>query len=268
MLILEEPRHGLLGTVVAEGAGGCTPADYHRFAVMNTYGADSPVVEEPARLVSLGAGEGMISKGSVSAGAHLFELHVLTTVAKGRAVQVIIYGLAGNMRSAKKEVEAALLGLRLVDSMVPVEKSDGRLTDVRMGFSVAPPGKGWRYSDLTPPAIRPLGSLHSWSRRRDEFLALGVFGALDTQNSKWFENYVTQMIRQRIRGVSVGAPQRSKVEVGGREVTKLVFEHRGKPLIAVVLTRGRTFFALLLGGPVAEDAAALQSALDGFRLLD
>jgi hypothetical protein len=266
-LILESPETGVNGVVIAEGAYGFTAEDYHDVVVAGVYGDEASAPKEPPRLVQLGEAQGRHTKGALDADGTDFVFHVVTTVHQGRALQLLLYGAAGNMRTATDVIEGAIGGLRVHPEIKPIVKVGNTIQDWRLGFSMRTPGLGWRHTEATPGAMRSIASMHTWKRGRSEVVALGIGALREEQDSAWFEKFVAGLLEQKLGTLGAGDATRSEGRLAGLEATRLEWNLPSRTMVAYLLSRGSAFHALLLNLAPGSGTTE-EKVVAGFDLLD
>jgi len=261
-LYLEDPSTGLHGMVIAEEQDGLEPAAFHRLLVERLEPKDPPPM--PAVVELLGA-QALVSELRPGTLSLPLRYVVASVVREGRAYQLLLWGLEGNVEAARPGLEAAVRGLAFPERLVADEQVEGAHVDHRLGFRLRrPPGEGWRLSRITPKAIAPVATLVLFEHRRGAVLG-GAFCALsEGQDERFMRDMVLQMLRQRV-GATDAEPEESSTMVAGLPARRMVLAGKQR-MVAWLLNRGRTFYLVLAGSePGAgfrdEDAHTLLALL-------
>lgn len=267
-LVVEAPELGLNVVLISEAGIGVSPERYHRTVVANHLGAGSPALEGPAETHDLGQAQGHLSSGTARIGALEFEFHLLTAVHQGRALQLVVSGMPGNVRRHREAVAAALGGLRVQRQLRPVSSTGPTLFDWRLGFSMTPPGTRWHHEDETPGALRSLGSMHVWSRPGRTVRVMAICSMHEGQDMAWFEDLMARILRTNLGKLGFEGARRQEAEIDGRPATRLELGASRRRIAVHLLSRGRTFYALLCELRAGDPPEIEDGIMRGFRLLN
>jgi hypothetical protein len=171
----------------------------------------------------------------------------ITLVLGRRGIQLMLSGVPANMKAASAQVEAAIRGLELDPGLEAVRKTGNAVRDLRLGFFSRGPTAKHRFTDATPPSIRPVASLHQWKAGRDEFVVLAICAIQEGQDAEWFEEMLSRTFLRQIKvriGIQ-GDPERRKTRLGDQEATLLRWKGRTGNADVLYCRRDNTFYALI-----------------------
>ncbi len=270
-LHLEEPALGIFGLLIIEPSFGVEDLDFHRLIQENTFGADHAIMGEEPRAVTLGKEKGLTSVANLDFGAYEIEYHVVTVTNEAVAVQLLLYGLPGNLAAASGSVNAAIAGLRFTD-LEPVTETEQRYRDERLGFEFRPPSSDWRRSDRTPEPLRSVSSFMAWTNEDDATIQVMTICALgEGQDEVWFQELVETMARGNLERLDEeirdSSPTTGRGTLAGLPCRVLRWEPASGTIDILHLLRDRTFYGVLIAGPSEADLD-VSAIAKGLRLLD
>lgn len=263
-LSLEEPSLGLNGLVIAEELADAEPESLHRHLVERLEPKDG--VPEPTR-VDLQGAQALVSEVRPGVLPLPFRYTVASVIKGERAYQFLVWGLEGNLEAARPQVLEALHGLRFPERIVAQERQEDAFVDHRLGFRFRRPGgSGWRFTNLTPPAITSVATLASYEGSGGVVIA-GAFCALqEGQDERFMRDLVLQMLRQRAQE-QLGEPEETASTFLGLPGRRIVVQAGTRRMTAWLAQRERTFY-LLLAGSTREAGLTEEQATGLLELLD
>jgi len=270
-IIFEEPSLGVQGTVIVEDVGDLDGPAYHRLVLQGMFGEEQAgKTAEKAKQVKVGEVPAFTSMGALHFPGFNMLYRVTTMVVNRRGIQFLIYGVPANMAAVTRQVDEAVAGLDVKLDMTPVVKHGDTVLDLRLGYAFRGPGRGFRYSDLTPAEIQPMASIHHWQKGSTEVVTLGLCALQEGQDGAWFEDFVSRLIMRQLRkriGVA-GKPTRSRIRLGEIEAGFLLW--KGTTGSAAVLTcrRDNTFYAVIVGDRGGELSLSAEDLAGRLRILN
>ena len=267
-LVLEHPSLGVMGVVIAEEAADVEHEAYHTVVADAVFGEGREGVVGKDRTLLADGIRLRMTEGSQTEDTLEMGYRVATAVANGHAYQVILYGLANNMRAASRQIDRLLGGVRVAASLPVVEESPTRFTDHRMGYAFETEA-AWQRRDQTPPEIAPIGSFQTWRQRDELRFVLSLCALRPGQDAAWFRSLLGSIMERATTSRILAEPTRHPASIGGIAGEVLTWSLPGGRSNNIwLIHRDRTFFATALvsdSGFTTEEVTAFQAR---FTLLD
>jgi hypothetical protein len=268
-LYLEEPSQGLAGVLIGERLPGLDGSTYHSMVLTQMVPFGNPALSTPPLRRQVNGVELLSTWFDLDVGEVQLRYLVTTGVVSDRLVQLLLWGLPGNVRASEEAVWQAVGGLVLHrDDLRPVESLPGLFREERLGFELRAPRAGWPLVDLTPAHLAPVASIvQSTPNERHGVLVFAMCATVEGQDEQWFERMAHDTVLARFAedlGVTSGAPQTATL--AGREAQRVTgYMPGGMGRVELyTLRRERTFLALVaydqdgFGPPLEELVGSLR----------
>jgi hypothetical protein len=190
----------------------------------------------------------------------------VSTLLRGeRALQVVLWGLPGNMAAAAGVVDEVLANLTVGEPHQPTAiADDGGWRDLRAGFAFEAPGPGWTCRDATRPEVRPIGAQVYCAGGREAVVAMGLDSAGTEADEEWFASFAEQLMPGALKESMAGL-SRAPGELAGRPSVRLQSTGPGMAIsFDFLVVQGTLFLVMTMLEDGTGDAAAIRR---GFRLL-
>lgn len=266
-IFLEEPALGLRGLVIIEPACDFTGASFHEVVVQNMFGEDAGAARAGPKTVQLG-GVPALSTESVVDARMPTRYRVVTAVHRGRAYQLLIYGIPGNMKASAAEVDRMLDGVRFSEQLACTTEKHGVYSDRRLGFALRLPKGAWRRKDITPEAVRPVATLQQWIAGTRSFGIVAVCGLEEGQDPEWFREFLKGIMVRRFASLQAIEPKRRRSTIAGLPCDWIQWKDLRVAVDLFLLVRDRTFYALYVTKDGLLAATNANEVKRGFRFLD
>jgi hypothetical protein len=249
-LYIEEPAQGLAGVLIGERLSGLDNARYHQLVLTQMAPAGHPALSgapTPRRVAGVDL---LTSWVDLDVGGVALRYLVTTGVVADRLVQLLVWGLPGNVRASEVAVWQAVDGLALhVADLQGVTNVPGLFRDERLGFELRAPRPGWTIVDMTPPHLAPVATIvQSSPDDRHGVLVFAMCATAEGQDQTWFEQVAHDTVLARFEqdlGVTTGLAQEATVAgLPARRVTGYMPGGAGRVEL-YTMQRDRTFLALV-----------------------
>jgi hypothetical protein len=190
-LMLSNLDHELYVTVILEEGEGYTAKEYHA-VVLEALEPPEGVKTETVKSNDI---EILSTRFSMVEGGQPLTYHLATTSDGKKHVQVLMYGIEGNLKNTQKFEMDIIKSMQLSKDTVKESKTlaDGSYENHRLGFKVTPPDKNWPIVDITPRTAKAVGSLALMKESGKNSVLLA--GAVHTDVTDMTE-FITDMLRR------------------------------------------------------------------------
>lgn len=266
LLYIKEPWLGIRAMFFIRPAEGLGTDDLHRAVASSWLGEDHPALSSSpteARLDHLAARS---TAAEVKGRGYAVEYRILTALRGEEAIELIVRGLAGNMRAHPGRIDEVVRGFVFPrDGLTSSEQVGERYADHRLGFSLASPGPDYTFADSTSDEFSALGAQVSWRKGAQFLMALAVWMANEQQDAiSLAETFQRGM--GRAYGLSLRAPVTGQTTLAGLPSKHVQWKTDGVRIEAFFLVRERIFFSLWV---VDEDGTlTTESARRCFSFLE
>jgi len=259
-LYFQELASGILGLVICEDLGDFDLETYTSVVTGNMF-EEGDLGDRTAR--KFGEHEGIVTIGRRFASIEL-EYHVATVLTKKHAYQMVLWGTPSNMARGEALLKAAMDGLYVSDDPErPVVTTATTVRDLRLGYELLRPGKGWK---RTPIPLAGMEGVVSGVMYRNDDSAIGVVAG-------WFEQDGTKdglladlapdMIRKQFADDSSNVarlakmdrpPVESRDEIAGFSCRRLSWTGPDGGIDVLLFGRDRTSYMVIAVGTTKSNA--------------
>ena len=264
-LYVENRARGLFGLVLVEETD-LGPVAFHDAVVRaSTEEGAPPPAAKPIRLGDL---DGYSS--TVDLEDPPMRYRHTTLVRRGRAVRLAIWGLPGNMAAAEADVRAAIGGLRFpAGGLGPPTSREGDLwRDERAGYLLRAPGPEWRFDDVTPKELAPIGSLVQLSFGPHAVVGMAIGQIPGERGPDAIAKFLMDIAGSYITGARPMDLPASTGTLSGRPCLRFAWDTGRTQVHAFALVLDGTLFAALVKVPSGGDGPSAETLAKAFALLD
>ena len=161
----------------------------------------------------------------------------------------------------------------LASSILPIpvhdmwRYGDDTYIDRRLGFSLRPPA-GWRFANVTPEAMRPIGTVVEWLSGERDVAACALWTGTDSEGTARVEQVLDLQIRRIFDAAEMADPERHPVQLAGRPAQKLVWIGDTTVVEAIILSDGPWTYWLVGSWLGNESATWFRDAVESFALVE
>jgi hypothetical protein len=186
----------LMATVVLEYSQEYDGSEYHSLILdLLELNADSET-----NVLTAGGLRLRSTRFSSTLGGAPLTYHLVTATRKGKHLQLLMYGLAGNLATTHELERDIIRGIAFTGEPIQEMVYDNRnsYTNRRLGFRINRPGRQWRVKDIAPVQVKNIGALFSIVKPKSKTDILEpefsyVAGAihLDVDGTSFLQNILT-----------------------------------------------------------------------------
>lgn len=170
-MMLENPGRGIFGAVIPELIDDLPHREYHGILTRNLGAPRGVEVQSLPRA----EGELKFSIFDLELDGVSFRYACVTAARGRRHVQLLFYGLKENLSGIEGLLPTLTSGLEIPETApVAGARKGGRYVDARLGYSVAPAGKGWKVTTPVRPEVQSISSQVLLKKGDTICLALGI----------------------------------------------------------------------------------------------
>jgi hypothetical protein len=265
LLVLEAPALGVFGTLVGEPVFAVNGPEYHE--ACRALMAPDPEALPAPREVTVGGRPALVSVFDGAPGEAAIRYQLATIVEDDVALQMVFWGLTGNMESSAAQLDRALEGFVFPPHLSAVEANADTYTDVRLGYALDLPDGRWRRRDMTPEAMLPVSSFTHWTAGDDNIVVVAMCALKEGQDARWFQSFTRDLVRERLGTAISGAPARSTARLGGAPAERLTWKDKTGSLDLFVCVSDLTAYAVVVASGGKAPLAA-ETVASGFKLLE
>lgn len=259
ILAFAAPELGLEGALWVRPFPGVPHAEWHAAAAAQAFGARHGQRLTPPAALRLGDAPALRTDLEARTGGPPERMTVVTADHAGWAFELRVWGSAGVVARAEREVLAAVTALTIAGDSFPAVRTTGSAHyDDRMGFELVRPGADWSFSDAGTERFWPSGSMASFRREDGALVAVAALcGSGLVEDVDLTASIVRAALPEARAAALFAEPTVRVVELAGRRATELTWSG-DEPVSAWALLRDRTLYVLAAatGEPVDVARAA------------
>lgn len=268
-LLAVEPQSGLYVQWIVEEAGAFDDATLHQAALTGMFGGGHPVLDRMPESLVLAGATALVSEANFMIDGVMLAFRVATTIANGRAHQMIVWGLPGNMERGRQQGDQALLGFAFPgSSLVEVVKTPLAYRDNRAGFYFSVPGPGWTVNENLRPDLRPVGTTIQFLRGGQEVLVSALATFEPGPDKSFVYDNAAAFLEVNFSRLMSSIPMTKSASFAGISWRVQVWRQGGESVHAAVGERHSTFYMLLVADTKGTGDRLMNHVMKNFQLLD